>query len=49
MGIGPVPSLSNLLTIYPADCLLSVMAPIVQIEPHGAQTLLWFDSTGEDC
>jgi hypothetical protein len=49
VGIGPVSTLSNPLTVYPVDCVLSPMAPVVQIEPHGVQTLLWFDSARGDC
>ena len=48
MGIGLVSTLSNLFTVYPADCVLSPMAPIVCIEPNGVQTLLLSDNTRED-
>jgi hypothetical protein len=48
VGIGPVSTLSNLFTVYPADCVLSVMAPVVCIEPNGVQTLLLFDNAHED-
>jgi hypothetical protein len=48
MGIGPVPNLSNLLTVYPVDCVFSPMAPVVRIEPNGVQTLLLFDNACED-
>jgi hypothetical protein len=48
VGIGPVFTLSNLLTIYPADYVLSPMAPVVCIEPNGVQTLLLFDNAHEE-
>ena len=35
MGIGPVSTLSNLFTVYPANYVLSPMAPVVRIEPNG--------------
>jgi hypothetical protein len=43
-----MPSLSNLLTVYPVDCVFSPMAPVVRIEPNGIQTLLLFDNARED-
>jgi hypothetical protein len=36
------------LTVYPANCVLSPMAPIVCIEPNGVQTLLLFENAHED-
>jgi hypothetical protein len=48
VGIGPVSTLSNPLTVYPVDCVLSPMAPVVRIEPNGIQTLLLFDNARED-
>ena len=41
-------TLSNPLTDYPVDYVLSVMAPVVRIEPNDIQTLLLFDNTQED-
>ena len=48
VGICPVSTLSNPLTIYPVDCVLSPMAHVVRIEPNGVQTLLLFDNARED-
>jgi hypothetical protein len=36
------------LTVYPADCVFSPMAPVVHIEPNGIQTLLLLDNAHED-
>jgi hypothetical protein len=43
-----MPSLSNPLTNYPVDRVLSPMDPVVCIEPNGIQTLLLFDNARED-
>jgi hypothetical protein len=48
VGVGPVSTLSNPLTVYPADCVFSPLAPVVFIEPNGIQTLLLFDNAHED-
>jgi hypothetical protein len=45
---GVVSSPSNPLIDYPIDFVFLVMAPVVQIEPHGVQTLLWFDRARGD-
>jgi hypothetical protein len=41
-------TLSNPLTDYPVDCVLSAIAPVVRIEPNDVQTLLLFDNARED-
>ena len=46
---GAVSTLSNPLADYPVDFVLLVMAPVVQIEPHGFHNMLWFDSARGDC
>jgi hypothetical protein len=48
VGVGPMSTLSNPLTVYPADCVLSPMAPVVRIEPNGTQTMLLFDNAHAD-
>jgi hypothetical protein len=45
---GAVSTLSNPLADYPIDFVLLDMAPVVQIEPNGVQTLLLFDNARED-
>jgi hypothetical protein len=46
-AIGSVFTLSNPLTDYLVDCVLSSMAPVVRIEPNDVQTLLLFDNAHE--
>jgi hypothetical protein len=48
LGISPVSTLSNPLTNYSVDCVLSAMALVVRIEPNGVQMLLLSDNTSED-
>jgi hypothetical protein len=47
-AIGLVSTPSNPSPITLIDCVLSAMAPVVRIKPHGAQTLLLFDIARED-
>jgi len=42
-----IPPTSSPFTLI--ECVLSSISPIVQIEPHGSQTLLWFDSARGHC
>jgi hypothetical protein len=41
-------TLSNPLTDYPVDRVLSTMAPVVRIKPNGVQMLLLFDNARKD-